>query len=210
MADIAAEGWWARFPVEEEPGLPARRWWVASFEAGFPPGSVVDHPPGPRPAGWVLAVRTDAAGHRVHAVEAALPDVPRLWYVELPEPAAAPPATTLLAFSDARFPEGTVLTADEARAARVASGHQVAAIRWWTGSGLAHQIYVAPRHRRRGLALKLAMVAHGVQRVRGLPRLHGDGRRTDDGEAWAGGLPAWAAWRLAERTHVLPSMTPTA
>ena len=156
----------------------------------------------------MLAVAADPAGGRVHAVEAALPDVPLLWYVELPEPAAAPPATTLVAFSDARFPEGTVLTADEARAAGVSSGQQAAALRWWTGSGLAHQIYVAPRHRRRGLALKLSMAAYGVQRVRGLPRLHGDGRRTDDGEAWAGGLPAWAAWRLAPRTHALPSMTP--
>lgn len=207
MAD-PLHGWWARFPVEEEPGSPARRWWVASLGDGFPAGSVVDHPPGRRPEGWVLAVRADADGGRVHRAEAALPGVPLLWYVELPEPEAAPPATTLLAFSDARFPEGTVLTADQARAAGVASGHQVAALRWWTGSGLAHQVYVAPRHRRRGLALKLSMAAYGIQRVRGLPPLHGDGRRTDDGEAWAGGLPAWAAWRLAPRTHALPSMTP--
>ncbi|WP_409329520.1 hypothetical protein [Trujillonella humicola] len=208
MADGPLTGWWARFPVEEEPGLPPRRWWVASLGDGFPAGSVVDHPPGPRPAGWVLAVQAGADGGRVHAAEAALPGVPLLWYVELPEPTAALPATTLVAFSDHRFPEGTVLTAAEARAAGVGGGQQVAALRWWTGSGLAHQVYVAPRHRRRGLALKLGMVAYGVQRVRGLPVLHGDGRRTDDGEAWAGGLPAWAAWRLAPRTHALPSMTP--
>lgn len=208
MADAPLTGWWARFPVEEEPGSPARRWWVAALGTAFPAGSVVDHPAGRRPEGWVLAVRADADGGRVHVAEVALPAVPLLWYVELPEPVAAPPATTLLAFSDARFPEGTVLTADEARAAGVTSGHQVAALRWWTGSGLAHQVYVAPRHRRRGLALKLSMAAYGVQRVRGLPALHGDGRRTDDGEAWAGGLPAWAAWRLAPRTHALPSMTP--
>jgi hypothetical protein len=44
--------------------------------------------------------------------------------------------------------------------------------------------------------------------MRGLPPLHGDGRRTDDGEAWAGGLPAWASSRMAPRTHALPSMTP--
>lgn len=208
MADLSAQGWWARFPVEEEPGRPASRWWVAVLGAQFPARSVVDHPPGRRPGGWVLAVRAAAAGERVHVVEAALPDVPLLWYVELAEPAAAPPATTLVAFSDTRFPEGTVLTEAEARAAGVSGRQQVAALRWWTGDGLAHQVYVEPRHRRRGLALKLAMAAYGVQWVRGLPPLHGDGRRTDDGEAWAGGLPDWAAWRLAPRTHALPSMTP--
>jgi GNAT superfamily N-acetyltransferase len=182
---------------------------VAVLGEQFPAGTVVDQPPGGRPGGWLMAVRADASGSRVHGVEVALPDVPLLWYVELAEPAASPPATTLLAFSDARFPEGTVLTAAEARAAGVGGEQQVAALRWWTGSGLAHQVYVSPRHRRRGLALKLATAAFGIQRVRGLPPLHGDGRRTDDGEAWTGGLPAHAASRVASRTHALPSMTPT-
>ena len=153
-------------------------------------------------------MRADATGGRVRTLRTALPGVPLLWYVELPEPAAAPPATTLVAFSDDRYPEGTVLTADEARAAGASSDQQVAALRWWTGSGLAHQVYVAPRHRRRGLALKLAMAGYGIQRVRDLPRLHGDGRRTDDGEAWAGALPPWASWRVAPCSHALPSMTP--
>ncbi|MGY1740171.1 MULTISPECIES: hypothetical protein [unclassified Blastococcus] len=208
MADTSPVGWWARFPVEEEPGPRPQRSWVAVLGGEFPAGSVVDHPAGRRPAGWLVAVRADAEGGRVHAVEVALADVPLLWYVELPEPGAGPAATTLLAFSDRRFAEGTVLTEAEARAAGVGGDQQVAALRWWTATGLAHQVYVAPRHRRRGLALKLAAAAYGLQRVRGLPALHGDGRRTDDGEAWAGALPAWAAWRVAPRAHALPSMTP--
>ncbi len=210
MADVPLQGWWARLPVEEEPGSPARRWWYAVLGEAFPAGSVVDHPPGGRPGGWVLAVRTDASGDQVHAVEAALPGVPLLWYVELAEPDAAPPARTLVAFSDDRFPEGTVLTPAQAQVAGVASDQQAAALRWWPDTGLTHQVYVTPRHRRRGLGLKIAMAAYGVQAVRGLPRLHGDGRRTDDGEAWAGALPPWAAWRVAPRSHALPSMTPSA
>ena len=144
----------------------------------------------------------------MHSIEVALPDVPLLWYVELVEPDATPPARTVVAFSDSRYAEGTVLTGAGARAAGVDGSRQVAALRWWPQTGLAHQIYVAPAARRRGLALKLATAASGLQVVRGLPPMHGDGRRTEDGEAWLGRLPGWAAERFAQRTDVMPSMTP--
>ncbi|MGY1814761.1 hypothetical protein [Blastococcus sp. SYSU D00820] len=208
--DAPRLGWWARLPDEGEPGAPAQLTWIGVLGAAFPPGSVVDLPAGSRPPEGQVVVRTDAAGAAVSRVQVALPDAPLLWYVELPEPAAAPPATTLLAFSDARFPEGTVLTADRARAAGVAGDQQVAALRWWTGSGLVHQVYVGPRFRRRGVGFKLASVGYALQSVRGLPPLHGDGRRTDDGEAWVRALPEYTAPRIAPRTQALPSMTPGA
>ena len=106
-----------------------------------------------------MAVRADVEGGRVHAIDVAMPAAPLCWYVELPEPQAGPPAVTLIAFSDTRFAEGTLLQARQAEEAGVTGSHQVAAFRWWRSSGLVHQIYVAAAHRRRGLAVKLGMVA---------------------------------------------------
>jgi GNAT superfamily N-acetyltransferase len=206
VADPPA-AWWARFP-EGEPGPSARRHWVAVLSDEFPAGTVVDLPGGSRPSRWLLAVLADIGGERVHRVEVRTAGAPLLWYVELPDPGAAPAAATLLAFSDPRHPEGTVLTADRARADGVSSGEQVAALRWWTASGVVHQLYVAPAQRRRGVATKLSHVAYGLQMARGLPPLHGDGRRTDDGERWRRGVPAYAAARMAPWSQRLPSMTP--
>ncbi|MGY1620584.1 GNAT family N-acetyltransferase [Geodermatophilus sp. SYSU D00965] len=199
-------GWWARLPGPRQPGSPAQHTLVGVLSAEFPAHAVVDLPDARRPAGWQVAVRADVDGTRVHSVEVALPEAPLLWYVELPEPGEG--ATTLVAFSDARHAEGTLLSGEQARAAGVAGRHQVAALRWWTGTGLVHQVYVAPQHRRRGVAGKLVQAAYGIQAARGLPGLHGDGRRTDDGERWRAGLPDFLAWRLAPRSERLPSMTP--
>jgi GNAT superfamily N-acetyltransferase len=195
------QGWYARIPDVGEPGGSTL---VAVLSADFPEWTVVDLPAGSRrPGGWQLAVRT-AAGGRVLAVHVAGSGGPLLWYVELAEP----DATTLVAFSDPRHPDGRVLTADEARAGGVDGDQQVAAVRWWPATGLVHQLYVGPAHRRRGVAGRLVQAAFGVQAARGGPPLHGDGRRTDDGEAMREGLPVWAAWRFAPRTHRLPPMTP--
>jgi len=197
--------WWARLS-DGGPGRPARQTLVAVFSADFPAHTMVDLPDSRRPAGWQVAVTTED-GRPAH-VAVALPDAPPLWYVELPEPAAEPPATTLVAFSDLRRPEGEILAESEARAAGVSGNDQVAAVRWWPSLGLVHQVYVQPRFRRRGVAGKLVQAAGGIQAARGLPALHGDGRRTDLGEQWRAGLPGYLATRLAPRTHALPPMTP--
>jgi GNAT superfamily N-acetyltransferase len=198
VADPLLRPWYARL-ADGEPGC---RRLVAVFSADFPPGTVVDLPGARLPTGWQVAVTSE--GGRVRSVAIALPDAPLLWYIELPEP----DATTLVAFSDARYPEGSVLTAAEAQAAGVSGDDQVAALRWWPGTGLVHQVYVQPAVRRRGVAGKLAQAAGGIQVARGLPDLHGDGRRTDLGERWREGLPGYVATRLARHTHRLPAMTP--
>jgi GNAT superfamily N-acetyltransferase len=198
--------WGARLPGEGEPGRPPRWTLAAVFSPDFPPHTVVDLPTSRLPAGWQVAVTVE--GERVGSVAVDLPDAPLLWYVELPEPGAAPAATTLVAFSDPRRPEGQVLTEPEARSAGVFGAAQVAAVRWWPGEGLVHQVYVQPQFRRRGVAGKLVQAAGGIQAARGLPALHGDGRRTDLGEQWRQGLPGYVAGRLARRTDALPPMTP--
>jgi GNAT superfamily N-acetyltransferase len=208
---VAAEpllrGWYARLREGAGTGAPGRTTLVAVLSRDFPAGALVDLPGDRRPAGWQLAVSVDAGG-RIGAVEVNLPQAPLLWYVELPEPDADPAATVLLAFSDGGHADGRLLTEVEARAARIGGDHQVAAVRWWPASGLVHQLYVAPAHRRRGVAGKLVQAAFGIQRARGLPDLHGDGRRTDLGETFSRALPDYAAWRLAPWSQRLPPMTP--
>jgi GNAT superfamily N-acetyltransferase len=206
--DLLLDPWWARLPEPGEPGAPPRQTLVAVLSAEFPAHTVVHLPGGRRPTDWKVAVQADVDGMRIHRVEVALAGGPLLWYVELPEPGARPAASTLVAFSDVRFDEGTVVAADRARRAGVDGARQVGALRWWPGSGLVHQIYVAPEHRRRGVGNKLARAAFGIQAVRGLPPLHGDGRRTELGEEWRNGLPAAIIARMAPLSEVMPAMTP--
>ena len=200
---MLTEGWWARLR-DTEPGSTGYTL-VDVMSDEFPPRTLVDLPGTQRPSGWCIAVRCGADG-QVRAVETALPDAPLLWYVELPEPDAAPPATTLVAFSDDRHPEGTLLSAADAQADGVSGADQVAAFRWWPGTGLVHQVFVVPQHRRRGVGLKLGHVAFGLQHARGLPALHGDGYRTRLGEQFRKGLPSYGAWRVAPWSHEVPPM----
>jgi len=202
-------GWWARYRHEAVPGSAAQVTLTGVDTAEHPFGSDVEQPDGRRPPGWTLSV-TWTDGGPVHSVLVNQPGVPLLWFVELDEPAADPPAATLLAFSDARHAHGAVLTAAGAEAGGVRGDQQVGAVRWWTGSGLVHQLYVAPQHRRKGIATALVTAAFGVQAARGRPPLHGDGRRTDDGEAWRAGLgPGQQHW-FEPWSQRLPSMTPQA
>lgn len=198
--DPVLDPWWARLTG------PAGGTFVAVLSADFPPGTVVDLPGERRPSGWQVAVRTGGPAGRPRSVEVALPGAPLLWYVELPEPEAVPPATTLVAFSDDRFPDGHLLSLDEARDAGIGAAGQVGAIRWWPATGLVHQIFVGPANRRRGVGRTLAQAAFGLQASRGLPAVHGDGRRTDLGERWRQGLPEAVALRMAPWSQVLPAM----
>jgi GNAT superfamily N-acetyltransferase len=197
--------WWAR---AHHTGGGGRLTLFAVLSAEFPAGMTVDLPDVRRPARWQVAVRLDADGQRVHAVEVNEPDVPLLWYVEVPDPTADPAATSLVAFSDSRQREGRLLTAAEARDAGVTAAQQVAAVRWWPRTGLVHQLYVGAQHRGHGLARKVVQAAYALQACRGLPALYGDGRRTDLGEEWRRSLPDAIAGRMAPLSQVMPPMTP--
>ena len=202
-SDRPLDPWFARGPAgtaDDEQVLYA----VVSGE--FPAGTVVDLPGSARPTGWRVAVRS--VRERVVSVQVDAPGAPQLWFVDLPEPHADPAARTVIAFSDSRFADGTVLDAHESQRHGIAGDHQVAALRWWTESGLVHQIYVGPAFRRRGVGGKVAQAAFGLQAASGGPPLYGDGRRTDMGEDWRARLPEELAVRMAPRTHRMAPMTP--
>lgn len=202
--------WYARFAHEDgEESLVG----VATEEFGD--GTVVDlsdlHPEVRLPPRWLVQVRhrPGKPGLRLLRVN---PDtsgctVP-LWFVEHPEPAADPPAHTVVAFTGDGAAEGSVRTAAEVARRGLSAADQVGAVRWWYESGLVHQIYVQPARRREGIARALLQAAAGVRVSNGWASLHGNGQRTDLGELFTSAGPTFLRTRVAPRTHRLPPMTP--
>lgn len=158
---------------------------------------------------WTATVDPEHARvARVVVAPAAARGAPAMWYVTLDEPAAEPPALNLVAFTAPLLADGTVI--DDRAFARipVRNDEQVASIRWWPSTGVIHQIYVAPRHRRRHIGRKLAIVAAGYSAAMGWPLLRAGGARTDLGEALARHAdPQWQH-RIAPRSAVMAPMTP--
>ncbi|WP_188779581.1 GNAT family N-acetyltransferase [Marmoricola endophyticus] len=179
---------------------------------------------GPTPADQVVELPVDRAAERVadsprvvvtyddgaivavevHGGSRTTYDAP--WFVEVPEPAASPPASTVMVFSGHDVPAWSLRAGGGHGDPPVTGTDQLAAVRWYPRSGEVDQIYVAPQARRRGLASTLLAVAAALNEARGLPRFWGDGQRTDLGEAWRDASP-WSH-RAAARTHTAPPMTP--
>lgn len=152
---------------------------------------------------------------RIEVTDQAAPGAPGLWYVVQPEPSAVPPAINLVAFGSGRVnngrrPDGTVVDLVDFAALGIPSAAQVAALRWWPGTGQIHQIYVAPRRRRERVGTKLVYAAAGYRAAHGWPALRSDGARTDLGEAWLAVAPAPWRHRIGVRTESAPPMTPVA
>ena len=198
------EPWWARLPVSEEPGRPPQRTTVAVLSPAFPPRTVIDLPEARRPTGWQMAVRADVGGGAVHAVHVAMPEAPLCWYVELADPAA----TTLVAFSDTRFPEGTVLDAARAHAAGVTGTHQVAAVRWWPSTVWCTSSTSSPSTGAAGWRRSSCRPRSACSSPCGCPTSDGDGRRTELGETWRQSLPEAVSARMAAWSEVMPPITP--
>ena len=195
--------WWARFRSLEEPGTEVL---TAVVSDAFPAGSVVDQPDAGRPPGWMVSATVRSGC--VRGLDLARSGLPLLWFVEVAEPAQPEPAATLIAFSDPRFPGGSVLDPEEAQHAGVDGDAQVGALRWWTATGVVHQLYVAPQHRRRGIGAALGVGAFALQAVRGGPDLHGNGRRTEMGEVWRERLHPAVRHYFAPWTERAAPMTP--
>lgn len=131
---------------------------------------------------------------------------PPLWFAEIRESAARPPATNLLAFSGFGVAGGSLLDETAVAGLPVRSEDQLGAVRWYPATGEIDQIYVSPQMRRRGIATVLLFSAGTLALARSWPRVWSDGQRTVLGEQ----LVASRAWRsrVAELTHIAPPMTP--
>ncbi|NRQ48744.1 GNAT family N-acetyltransferase [Aeromicrobium stalagmiti] len=150
----------------------------------------------------------DGSVARVELTSRAVPLLPPLWFVEVPEPDASPPATSLVAFTGHGIESGSLLDPDAARAAPVRNADQLAALRWYPATGEVDQVYVHPGQRRHGIGTAIVLAAAIVTFPRGWARLWGDGQRTSDGEA----MRSTSIWshRAAPLTHLAPPMTPPA
>ena len=116
---------------------------------------------------------------------------------------------TLVAFAATTgLPAGTVATSAQAAEVGIASSDQVGALRWLPGSGVVHQVYVAPVWRRQRVASTLMVAAERIRYVHGWPPLHGGEARTDLGHAMLEAVPAHWASRVLPRRSALPPMTP--
>jgi GNAT superfamily N-acetyltransferase len=200
--------WWARCRATAD--APARIVFVHGNQHAD--GTAVDWPHGtPLPAAedgaWGVAVLDDLGlPTDIHlATDAFAPKARPVWFCEVRELTADPPAVNLLAFTGAGVRAGRVLDEPAAREAGATTADQVGAVRWWPASGEIDQIYVQPQWRRRHVATVLLHAAAMLSVARGWARLWSDGQRTELGEQ----LRNARDWRqrAAELTHVAPPMT---
>jgi GNAT superfamily N-acetyltransferase len=133
------------------------------------------------------------------------PKAPELWFGEITETAARPPAVNLVAFTGHGVVAGSLLDA-AALAGRVTNPDQAGAIRWYPATGEVDQVYVQPGWRRQSIGNALIGAASALSHARDWPRLWGDGQRTELGEQFRN-ASTWRA-RGAELTHLAPPMTP--
>lgn len=134
------------------------------------------------------------------------PAAPPMWFAELRESTATPPAVNLLAFAGHGVPAGRLVDDVALADLPVVGSDQLAALRWYPGTGEVDQIYVQPAWRRRGVSSVLIMAAKTLCAAREWSRLWGDGQRTELGEKMRNA--AWWRHRAAELTHTSPPMTP--
>ncbi|CAN5375574.1 hypothetical protein BH10ACT8_BH10ACT8_18560 [soil metagenome] len=131
---------------------------------------------------------------------------PEVWFVEVRESRATPPAVNLVAFTGRGLPDGALLDQTAASNVGVSSTDQLGAVRWWPATGEVDQIYVSPDWRRHRIGTRLVLTAGCLAIARGWSRLWSDGQRTELGERFRD----TADWRhrTADLTHLAPPMTP--
>ena len=137
----------------------------------------------------------------------AVPGTPELWFVDVPELEANPPARSLVGFATDHLPAGTVVSNATFFSMPVKSDQQAGAVRWWFEDGVVDQVYVAPEWRRRGVASRILYSADAYHQFNGWPQsVHSDGRRTALGEALVAGLRF--PDRIAQLTDEMLPMDP--
>jgi GNAT superfamily N-acetyltransferase len=134
------------------------------------------------------------------------PKAPPLWFVEIRESSAQPPAVVLLAFTGHAQRTAAIIDQADFSSLPVENSDQLGAIRWYPATGEIDQIYVAPAARRQQIGSALLISAGTLSLARGWPRFWSDGQRTVLGEQLRNSR-AWAK-SAAELTHIAPPMTP--
>lgn len=132
----------------------------------------------------------------------------QLWWVEVPETAADPPALNIVAYDAPVLAPGTVIDDAAFISLPVQASDQAAAYRWWPSTGEVHQMYVAPEGRRQGVGIAIGAFAWMYAWLRGWPAQYTGGYRTDLGEALIEATEPWWSGRVGDRTHTSPPMTP--
>jgi GNAT superfamily N-acetyltransferase len=132
----------------------------------------------------------------------------KLWWVEVPETAATPPALNFVAYDVPVMTAGSIIDEAAFSSLGVTGQQQVGAYRWWPSTGEVHQMYVAPAERRHGIGIALGIVAWTYAWLRGWPPQFTGSYRTEQGEAFLETAKPWWAGRTNPLTHVAPPMTP--
>jgi hypothetical protein len=132
----------------------------------------------------------------------------KLWWVEVPETSADPPALNIVAYDAPVLAPGTIIDDSAFTSLPVQASMQVGAFRWWPSTGEVHQMYVAPGRRRQGVAIAIGMFTWVYGWLREWPAQYTGGYRTDLGEALLEGVKPYWSERMGPRTHISPPMTP--
>lgn len=156
----------------------------------------------------VVSMTFDADGACIIEVSPAVaPKLPPVWFAELAEADGTPPAVNLLAFVGHDVEPGVLLDREALRKVPVVSEDQLAAVRWYPGTGEVDQLYVAPHARRRNLGTAMILAAGTLNASRNWPPFWSDGQRTSDGNRLIAGHPEWSH-RAGELVYLVPPMTP--
>ncbi|MCU1656449.1 MAG: hypothetical protein JWO57_1105 [Pseudonocardiales bacterium] len=175
----------------------------------YPDGSLVDLPAGDAaktPGYCMLAELVDGVVVGLAVASTLVPKAAPLWFAEVREAMAQPPAVHLMAFVGHGVRPGALLDETALSNVDVAGPDQLGAVRWYPATGEVDQIYVDPAHRRMRIGTALLHAAAVLSVARGWSRLWGDGQRTAMGEAFRN-ASYWRE-RAADLTHVAPPMTP--
>lgn len=195
---------WYRRESKQPSGL----WTVAAYQSDdHADGAEIDASAPEPTTPWLW--RTHEPEHGLLAVDLAPAlqnQAPPLWYVNVDEPSAHPPATNLVAFPTDHHAPGTIVSRYAFATMGVNNNLQAGAVRWYR-TGIVHQIFVAQEWRRKFVASTLLYTASAFHQANGwLGYLRSDGRRTDLGTVFAAGTQYPQRFAPLERT--MPPMDP--